>query len=124
MHNIPPRHPLAPRSGTIRWRLVAVVPWVVWAVGWIGLAAQSTPPVAFVHVNVIDGTGAPLKADQTVVVANGRIVNVGRGADVVVPDGTRNVDGTGKFLMPGLWDAHVHTRPEGIDHLRLSIVNA
>ena len=35
----------------------------------------------------------------------------------------RQVDGTRKYLIPGLWDAHVHTRSDAIDHLRLSIVN-
>ena len=96
---------------------------IAWVVGSTALPAQDAPATAFVHVNVIDGTGAPLKTDQTVVVANGRIVRIGRAAEVPVSDATRQVDGTGKYLMPGLWDAHVHTRPEGIDHLRLSIVN-
>lgn len=119
--NISTQQARSARSTSIRWCLASAI--TVWVIEWIGVAAQGTPATALRHVNVIDGTGAPLKADQTVIVANGRIESIGRAADVAVPATMRQVDGTGKYLMPGLWDAHVHTRPEGIDHLRLSIVN-
>jgi imidazolonepropionase-like amidohydrolase len=78
---------------------------------------------ALTHVAVIDGTGAALKLDQTVVVAQGRITAVGSSASVSVPEGIRVLNAPGKFLIPGLWDLHVHTRYQGIDHLRLSITN-
>jgi len=42
---------------------------------------------------------------------------------VHLPDGARTIDATGRFLIPGLWDAHVHTRYEGIDHLRLLVAH-
>jgi imidazolonepropionase-like amidohydrolase len=59
-------------------------------------------------VNVIDVTGGTLAADSTVVVAGGRIADVGKSADVHIPHGAHVVDGSGKFLIPGLWDMHVH----------------
>jgi hypothetical protein len=40
-----------------------------------------------------------------------------------VPPGTQPIDATGQFLILGLWDLHVHTRSEGIDHLRLVLIN-
>jgi imidazolonepropionase-like amidohydrolase len=61
--------------------------------------------------------------NQTVLVSDGRIVAVGPFGDVRVPPGTREVDATGRFIIPGLWDAHVHTRYQGIDHLRLLLAN-
>src|SRR5215204_5620380 len=122
MYNFRPRHPNSARLTSTLSCLLALI-LVVWVVGWRGVTAQGMPSTAFVHVNVIDGTGAPLKADQTVVVANGRIVSIGRAADVAVSATMRQVDGRDKYLIPGLWDAHVHTRSEAIDHLRLSIVN-
>jgi hypothetical protein len=88
MHNIPSRDTRAARSRSPRWCLLAVAV-SVWVVGWIAVTAQGTPATAFVHVNVIDGTGAPLKTDQTVVVANGRIVSIGRAADVPLSDAAR-----------------------------------
>jgi hypothetical protein len=45
---------------------------------------------------------------MTVVIANGRIANLGGAASVSVPTGARVVDASGKFLIPGLWDMHVH----------------
>jgi imidazolonepropionase-like amidohydrolase len=72
----------------------------------VPLRAQSA--VAVTDVTVIDATGAKPKLDQTVVVADGRIVAVGRTRRVKLPEGAQTVDGTGKFLIPGLWDMHVH----------------
>jgi imidazolonepropionase-like amidohydrolase len=59
-------------------------------------------------VTVIDATGAPAQPDQTVVIQDGRIVAVGKSADTLVPAGAERVNGTGKFLIPGLWDMHCH----------------
>ncbi|MCC6557897.1 MAG: amidohydrolase family protein [Polyangiaceae bacterium] len=46
--------------------------------------------------------------DQTVVVANGKIVHVGPTSAVKVPDGAVRVDATGRYLLPALCDMHVH----------------
>ena len=104
-----------------------------WALTWLvtGLFAsnqlptrgQAQPSVAFTHVNVIDGTGAVLKRDQNVVTSAGRITVIGEAARTSVPADARVIDASGKYLIPGLWDAHVHSRFEGVDHLRLFIAN-
>jgi imidazolonepropionase-like amidohydrolase len=70
-------------------------------------AAQSRS-LAITHVGVIDATGSGLKRDQTVVVTGDRIVAVGASNRVRVPTGVELLDGTGKFVIPGLWDMHVH----------------
>ncbi len=72
------------------------------------LVSQAQQAVAVTHVTVIYGTGARPKSDQTVLVADGRILAVGRTSRVKLLDGARVVDGNGKFLIPGLWDMHVH----------------
>ena len=86
-------------------------------------SSQTLGTLAFVHATVIDGTGAAPKHDQTVLVTAGRIAATGDATDIVIPPGTRSIDTTGQFLIPGLWDLHVHTRYKGIDHLRLLLVN-
>jgi len=58
------------------------------------------------HVTVIDCTGAPPRADVTVVIADGRITALRH--QVKVPQDARLIDAKGKFLIPGLWDMHVH----------------
>ena len=65
-------------------------------------------PLAITHVNVIDTTGGPSLPDMTVVVAEGRITAVGTSASLVVPNDALVIDGTGQFLIPGLWDMHMH----------------
>ncbi|MEO7658559.1 MAG: amidohydrolase family protein [Pyrinomonadaceae bacterium] len=81
------------------------------------LLAQTRPtpqsqPLVFTNVTVID-VGASdakraLKLDQTVVISGEYVAAVGKTGTVRIPDGAQVVDATGKFLMPGLWDMHVH----------------
>jgi imidazolonepropionase-like amidohydrolase len=70
-------------------------------------ASPST--LAITHVNVIDATGAPTQPDMTVIVRDGRIVEFGKSDAVHAPAGAKTVQATGKYLIPGLWDMHVHT---------------
>jgi len=97
------------------------------AIAWLGFGALAQSPDTFslglTHVTVIDGTGAAARADQTVLLSADRIMAVGPSATVRIPNGTRTIDGAGRFLIPGLWDVHVHTRYAGIDHLRLFVAN-
>ena len=65
--------------------------------------------LAFTHVTVIDATGAPAQSDMTVVVVDERIVDLGKSRDVRPPFGATIVEARGKYLIPGLWDMHVHT---------------
>ena len=71
----------------------------------LGGAAQN---FAFTHVTVIDMTGAPPQADMTVVVTGNRLATLGPSRAVRIPKGGLAYDATGKFLIPGLWDMHVH----------------
>src|SRR4029078_3930588 len=74
--------------------------------------SQNTPletrPLALIHVTVIDATGSQPQPDQTVVIVAGRISEMGKSSKVRVPREAQVVDATGKFLIPGLWDMHVH----------------
>jgi hypothetical protein len=66
--------------------------------------------LVFTNITVIDMTGAPPKSDMTVVIAGNRIIGLGRTGRVRVPRGAQVIDATGKFLIPGLWDMHVHIK--------------
>jgi imidazolonepropionase-like amidohydrolase len=72
-------------------------------------SSVADPILAFRHVNVIDATGSPVRTDMTVVVEGQRIANLGKSGHVQIPKGAKIVDAAGKFLIPGLWDMHVHT---------------
>jgi imidazolonepropionase-like amidohydrolase len=83
---------------------------LVFCVGFHDEVCAAATPVVLVlaHVTVIDATGRAPQADQTVVIDGGRIASIGPSASARVPKNARVVDGTGKFLIPGLWDMHVH----------------
>jgi imidazolonepropionase-like amidohydrolase/glyoxylase-like metal-dependent hydrolase (beta-lactamase superfamily II) len=61
---------------------------------------------AITHVSVIPMTRDTIVRGATLLVKDGRIVAVGR--DVRIPSGARRIDGSGKYLIPGLADMHTH----------------
>jgi len=71
--------------------------------------AAEEHPLVIIHVTVIDGTGAEAALDQTVIIKGRRITSLGQAGEFPMPADASIVDGTGKFLIPGLWDMHVHT---------------
>ena len=68
------------------------------------IATFAPPATAITHVTVIDGTGAAAKADQTILIEGDHIQSVGASSTTKVSASTKVIDGTGKFVMPGLWD--------------------
>jgi imidazolonepropionase-like amidohydrolase len=66
------------------------------------------PVVVLTHVRVIDGTGAAPRDDQTIVVRDGIITELGAAASIVPPAGATVVDLSGKTVMPGLVMVHEH----------------
>jgi len=78
-------------------------------------------PLAITHVTVIDGTGAAAQPDMTVVIDRGRISALGKSTAISLPQGAETIDGAGKFLIPGLWDMHVHI--VGLSYLPLFLAN-
>jgi imidazolonepropionase-like amidohydrolase len=64
--------------------------------------------LAIKQVTVIDATGGAARPDSTVVIVGDRITAVGPAKTTKIPANAQVVDGTGKFLIPGLWDMHVH----------------
>ena len=68
--------------------------------------SYDAPVIAIEHVRVIDGTGAPARDDQVVLLRDGRIVAVAARLDV--PTGATVIDGRGKSVIPGLVGMHDH----------------
>jgi len=85
--------------------------------------------LALSNATVIDGTGAAPAAGRTVVVEQGRITAIFRAGSRELPASAQVIDLTGKFLLPGFIDSHVHvaTDPSGSDRnaaalLRLALL--
>ena len=68
---------------------------------------------AIIGAVLIDGNGGPPITDSVVVVAGGRIRSAGVRANVPIPQEADKIDGTGKFITPGLIDLHVHLGTRG-----------
>jgi enamidase len=69
---------------------------------------SEAPVIALVHARVIDGTGAPARTNQTVLIRNGTIAQVGEDGLVAPPAGAVVMDLSGKSVMPGLVMVHEH----------------
>ncbi len=73
---------------------------------FLGLSLCSAQALVIENVTVIDATGAPPRPGMSVGIDHGQIVAIQK--KIKAPKGADLVDGTGKFLIPGLWDMHVH----------------
>ena len=85
-------------------------------------ALLKTPagPVAFTHVRAfLDGTH--FAEDQTVVVDHGVIVAADAASSTPAPKDAQVIDGAGKTLVPGLWDAHQHVSDDSAGPFLLSL---
>ena len=69
---------------------------------------QQHPTLAIEHVNVVNVVAGSISRDQTILIAGRRIQNVAPAEHTRVGEGTEILDGRGRYLIPGLWDMHVH----------------
>ena len=90
----------------------------------LGLGCQSAPEgtVAFVNASVVPMDNERVLHGQTVVTSLGKISELGPTSEIKVPRGALVVDGSGKYLIPGLTEMHAHlpaadTPPEEVDRI-------
>lgn len=115
-------HGLSPATLTRR-TLLAGAGGVLLA-GALPSVAAATPKVlsrtwAIVGATVFDG--GRVIPDATVVIAGDRVLWVGRRADTPLPPGTEVVDGRGRFVIPGLIDAHHHLGGTTLDERKANL---
>jgi imidazolonepropionase-like amidohydrolase len=84
-------------------------------------AGQDT--VVIRHITVLPMTTSQAVTGQTVVVCNGRIAALGPDEQVTVPRGATELDGTGRFMIPGLIEMHAHTSKTRASALGLYVVH-
>lgn len=68
---------------------------------------------AIIGAVLIDGTGGPPVSNSVVIIAGSRVRAVGTRANMPIPAGIDKIDGSGRFLVPGLIDLHVHPGARG-----------
>ena len=65
-------------------------------------------PLVLTHLTVIDVIRGQTKSDMTVMIEGEHIVALGRDGKIKAPQGAQVIDATEKYLIPGMWDMHVH----------------
>ena len=81
----------------------------------------STKQLVITNVTIIDVTGGAVAPDMTVVITGDRITEIGPAKNVSAPKDAQVLSGAGKYLIPGLWDMHVHWYLK--DYLPLFLAN-
>jgi imidazolonepropionase-like amidohydrolase len=90
-----------------------------------GYWRTSAAPLVIEHVTVIDVIEGRAQPDMLVEIRGRTIASITPESRARVPAGAMVVDGKGKFLIPGLWDMHVHTSwPTGVDRVFLPMMLA
>lgn len=97
---------------------LALVPVFALIVAHVALAE----PVAIVDTTVVNPRNGTVRNHMTVVVDNGRIVSIAS-AGKPMPSGAKTIDGRGKYLLPGFWDAHSHVGKTGRNSLAMFLAN-
>jgi imidazolonepropionase-like amidohydrolase len=79
---------------------------------WLVFAVETLPQppksLVLTHISVVDVSTGKTKPDLTVIISVGRIREIGSSTSARIPQGAQVVEARGKFLIPGLWDMHVH----------------
>lgn len=95
-------------AGALRIICLTATLFSLCAVTWTSGQKAESHELTISHVTVIDVRSGQLRPDQTIVIRSGKIEKIAASGKVTVPEGTENLDGSGEYAIPGLWDSHVH----------------
>jgi len=71
-------------------------------------APQKQPPLVLTNITIVDVLSGAPRRPATVLINNGRIVGISSDGKLAIPAGAQVIDGSGKYLIPGLADMHNH----------------
>lgn len=79
--------------------------------------------IVLTHVTIVNVSSGQLSRDQNIVIEGERITKIGDAHKVIIPAGAQVIDASGKYVIPGLWDAHVHLSYLGACALPVFVAN-
>jgi hypothetical protein len=80
----------------------------IFTISFLSCIKTEKADIAIQNVTVIDATGASAKSGMTVLITGNRIHKINKTQKTKLAEDVNVVDGSGKFLIPGLWDMHIH----------------
>lgn len=78
--------------------------------GVMAAAENPSATLLITGATLIDGTGTPARPGAAVLIQGDKIAAVGKAGELQAPPGARTIQADGKFILPGLWDTHIHYR--------------
>lgn len=102
------RSTLSPMPARATWCLSAVLAFCI-LVSPLSRAQHQPAPIVITHVTVINPGAASIQPDRTVVIQGDHIAAVEGSANFHPPKNAKVVEARGQYLIPGLWDMHVHS---------------
>lgn len=100
----------------MRWSIAVIGASLLGAGGCSPDRSHDAPHLVISNATIIDGTGAPPRPNQTIVVEGSRVVAVGPVGSISIPAGSKVVDGSDQWVIPGFVDLHVHLPPDTALH--------
>jgi imidazolonepropionase-like amidohydrolase len=110
------------RPASIGRTVLFATTWAL-AAGHFNAHPQRSSRLVLTHATVVDIRSGQLRKDSTIVIQGDRIAGVGAAREVAIPEGGRRIDVNGGFVIPGLWDAHVHLSYLGACSLPVFVAN-
>jgi hypothetical protein len=90
-------------------KFLRLLPFVLLLIASLSAAQKHTEVLIITNVDIIDTRQGLTSPNLTVVIKNGRIDSIAKHAMIASSQKTQVVNGTGKYLIPGLWDMHAHS---------------
>lgn len=100
-------------NASVRSPLRGLVPALFFFFFCLSCSKPHPTAIAIIHVTVIDATGAPPRPNSFVLIEDSKIAAVGPDPSLRTPNGAQVIDASGKFLIPGFADMHVHLTGAG-----------
>ena len=91
--------------------------------GYLFCIQSGIAQVAVSNVTVIDPRSGTVTAHSTVLITGDTIQKIGPAKSTIIPKKYERIDGTGRYLIPGLWDCHVHLTKAGVNSFPLFLAN-
>jgi imidazolonepropionase-like amidohydrolase len=95
----------------LKWFRLPIIILIFWIHPSVVVWAQTEKVTAFVNVNLVPMTSETIIPDQTVLVKETRIIEIGPSSRIDIPHNSNIIHGSNAYLMPGLADMHMHTDP-------------